>query len=264
MTTEVLNTIHKGVAILASLPLSVTFGFCGFVCIAQTIFIVNVTPYVQKGILPDNPVTWCMLGAQALPVLVLSSWVMGLLINWTAHAWFSVEAKGKAKKDQKSPGINFATFQANEAHAFLYPMVGYVLISMLFLGAMVGFTKFWDDGLSVSFAPEAIMMVLGNLLAWILLLYLYTGIILSAPIIVLHRKGVIQSMRMSYRLAKDEETRWELLALLVFFLILAALLDLGLQMTVIRGIFGNHDDSKIAYCFHFNILLILLLPLYSR
>lgn len=229
-------------------------------------FIINVTPYVQKGTLPDNPITWCLLGAQALPVLVLSSWVMGLLINRTAHAWFSVEQKGKSKRDQKdaSPGINFATFQANEAHAFLYPMVGYVLISLLFLGTMIGFTKFWDDGLSVSFAPEAVLMVLGNLLAWILVLYLYTGIILSAPIIVLHRKGVIQAMRMSYRLAKDEETRWELLALLVFLLIVGALLDFGLEITVIRGIFGSRDDSRLAYCFHFNILLVVMLPLYSR
>ncbi|CAJ1961299.1 unnamed protein product [Cylindrotheca closterium] len=228
-------------------------------------FIINVTPYIQQETLPDNTVTWCLLGAQALPVLVLASWVMGLLINRTAHAWFSVEQKGKSKRDQKdsSPGISFASFQANEAHAFLYPMIGYVLISLIFLGAMVAFTKFWDDGLSVSFAPEAIVMVLGNLLAWILVLYLYTGIILSAPIIVLHRKGVIQAMRMSYNLAKDDQTRWELLALLIFFLMLGALLDLGLEMTVLRGIFGNYDNTKIAYCVHFNVLLILLLPLYS-
>ncbi|KAL3932044.1 MAG: hypothetical protein SGBAC_011034 [Bacillariaceae sp.] len=267
MTTEVLTTIRKGATILASLPVSVSFGFCCFICIPQTMLIINVTPYIQTETLPDNKVTWCLLGAQALPVLVLASWVMGLLINRTAHAWFSVEQKkgNKSKRDHKasSPGINFASFQANEAHAFLYPMIGYVLISLSFLATMVTFTKFWDDGLSVSFAPEAILLVLGNLLAWILVLYLYTGIILSAPIIVLHRKGVIQAMRMSYNLAKDEQTRWELLAVLVFFLILGALLDFGLEVTVLRGIFGNFDNTKIGYCVHFNILLILLLPFYS-
>jgi hypothetical protein len=260
MTADVFTTFQKGVSLLVSLPISVSFGFPCLVCIPQTIFIINVTPYVTQGKLPENTITWLLLLAQALPVLVLASWAMGVLINRTAHAWFADEKKGKTS----SPGITFASFQANQAHAFLYPMVGYSLVSALLLLTMVGFTRFWDDGLSISFAPQAVVLVLGNLLAWVGILYCFACIMLSAPIIVLHRKGLVAAMRISYKLAEDEATRWELFALIIVLLILGALLDFLLELTVLRGIFGNSSNTAMGYCVHFNLLVMILLPLYSR
>lgn len=259
MTADVLTTFQKGVSLLTSLPLSVSLGFPCLVCIPQTMFIINVTPYVVQGKLPEGLMTWGLFFAQALPVLVLASWAMGILINRTAHVWFG-DKKGKPS----TPGINFASFQANEAHAFLYPMVGYSLVSAFFVLTMIGFTRFWDDGLSVSFAPQAIVLVLGNLLAWVGILYYYARIILSAPIIVLHRRGVIDAMKTSYKLTEDEATRWEVFALIIVLLILGALLDFLMEVTVLRGIFGNSNNTAMGYCVHFNLLVIILLPLYSR
>jgi hypothetical protein len=259
MPVAILRTFQRGISILASLPASVPLGVAGFVCIPQTMFIINITPWVDIGRFPDQNFTLILLLCQAIPTLVLSSWAIGVLINRTAHSWYA-ERKGK----NSISGIIFPSFKASQEHDFLWPMVGYSCISIACILATGGFAKFWDDGLSVSFAPEAIIMVLGNLLAWVTILYFYATVILAAPIIVLHRKGVMSAVRASYKLSKDEATRWELFSLIILLLVIGAILDSLFELVIVNGVFGNVSNKAFAYCFHFDLLLVIMLPLFSR
>ena len=305
---DILRTYQRSISILASLPLTVTFGSCCLVCIPTTMFIASIFPYIdnEKGLLRrsssrsniDNK-TLFLLAVQVIPIFVLATWSMGFLINRTAHCWFSNKGGGgggggssgrknynnnKPSPSSSSLGLKFASFQKNQAHDFLYPMLVYVFISILFVLAMIGFTIYWDDGLSASSSfIDAIVILLGNIFGWICILYLYSTIILSGPIIVLHRTSTIQAMKGSYNLARDEGIRWQLLTLIISFIVITGLLNFILSF-VLSILLGNGDSSSssssttsrsgsssssssssvLSYSIQFNSLVLLLLPLYSR
>lgn len=259
MNTDIFTTFQRAISIVISLGPSVSLGVSVLVCVPQSMFLISAKPFLEKGEIPNDSKTRFLFAIQILSVLVLTSWAMGVLINRTAHAWFAVTKEGKKTS---VPGIKFASFQKNQAHAFLWPMVGYTSTSTLFVLAMVGFAKYWDEGLSVSLALDAIMLVLGNLLAWVCILYFYACMVLAGPIIVLERKGIMNAMKASYYLANNEYIRWQILTVIISFMIMGVLLDLAFQL-LLGGLFGS-TKSFIVSCIHFNALTLILLPLYSR
>ena len=258
MNTGIFTTFQRAISILISLGPSVSLGVSVLVCVPQSMFLISAKPFLEKGEIPEDSKTRFLFAVQILSVFVLTSWAIGVLINRTAHVWFAV-TKGKKTS---VPGIKFASFQKNQAHAFLWPMVGYSSTSALFVLAMVGFAKYWDEGLSVSLALDTIVLVLGNLLALYLGICFYAYMVLAGPIIVLERKGIMNAMKASYYLANNEYIRWQILTVIISFMIMGVLLDLAFQL-LLEGMFGS-TKSSIVSCIHFSALTLILLPLYSR
>lgn len=110
-------------------------------------------------------------------------------------------------------------------------LIGVTLVSVVGLALPVG------GGAMVGLVAGLPGMVLGLLVGFVVMVYLWLGWLMAPTVVVIEGGGVFASMRRSWRLAKGSRLRLFVLLLLFF------LLGLAVEMTVSSGmgLFGGGD-----------------------
>ena len=201
----VLRTFQKSVAIVTSLPLSVSVGVCALVSFAYINLLLSFKKFPlhrQEQALLVKLWNYSHICLHLTSVTVVVSWGMGVFVNRTSQ-FFVRHGQNPSMRILQDSESNVT----RQHYLWLKDMFGYSLCSMCYFGllerTMIAFLNLFDTKFSSSSIGASVCIhYLVVMALWLLGLYIFSPCMVAAPLIVLERKSLRLALSKSSKLLK--------------------------------------------------------------